>query len=550
MPTRLRPIDLTVLVDKTGTDTSQVPSVGAAVAFYKQGATVSSVGPVTIATGTAVSVYDTGRLAVGDTVQKGASAAATATVASIVSRTSITLTIATGSMSLSRSDRLVVTGPSRPTIYSESSGVLVHAASPTPLTVAGGSLDAFSTEVALDAVISGGTPSVTAQGRYDIPAGYFEPRPWADVRDYGYNETGLRAAIDALPSGGGTVYIAAGEIELASALTITKAGVRLLGDTSAKSRLIASAVNPAHHLVVIEALAVTLEHLEFDARGTTSAAYDVVRIVRNATNVNSVHIVNCGILNGRRYGLYVAGAFDTQIRDSAISGHVDNGVRCENNAYTTTHIYFDNVAIGANDILAADKPAVYLNTTAGARFLNCRFEANRGGATTANGIDALSCEYLHVEACHFEIINSGPYVPTARPSTYCRINSTRTPVFLNNGFYGGTDSTLRPTYAVTFGNSYGAVVIGGKMNTLNTNGVSADKWCTIIGVEVSGAATTHNLAEGSVAIHEGLIIVPKYTTATRVAAAAALDGALYFDTTTGKLNVCTGGAWVVVGTQV
>lgn len=47
----------------------------------------------------------------------------------------------------------------------------------------------------------------------------------------------------------------------------------------------------------------------------------------------------------------------------------------------------------------------------------------------------------------------------------------------------------------------------------------------------------------------GMIILPKIATAARPTATAALNGAMYYDTTDHKVRVCANGTWTVVGTQ-
>jgi hypothetical protein len=567
MPSRLRRIDITALVDKSGSDNSQVPSAGATLAFYRQGATVSAAGPITVATNTVVGVYNSGRLAVGDTVQKGTSGANTATVTEITSPTSVKLTITpTHSLSLSQYDRLVVTN-SRPTIYRESSGVAAAASSPNPVTGADGSGDFFSTEPYVDLIVSGGTPSITATPRYDVAAGYLEPRPWVSVLDYGgHTEAALRAAIAALPSGGGVVYIPAGTITLSSTLNILDNAIHILGDGVGSTIIRGSVANPAHHLISIQNNFTVLERLEIDGRadrGGSPGNYDCVRINKASTAINNNYIRECLIHSAQRHNLYVNDVFDTYIRDTGFLYAFGESVFGETSGFgNITHLYFQNCEFDGNDLSTlpptapADKPAVKIISGYSVRFIDCRFEGNRGGATFANSLYTYSVTALTLINCHFELngVSGSDYYPTSRPVSFIYAEASRGAVFIGCSFNGSTTAAVCPTRCITLINSHYWSVLGGKMASLDTWAIQADDdspgfHSNVLIDPSTGGATAHNLGRGSGGFHEGLLHVPRYTTATRPTAAAAINGALYYDTTTDDLFVCAGGSWVVVGTQ-
>lgn len=578
MPTRLRRIDLTALVNKTGTDTSQVPSVGATLKFYKQGAYVSAAGPVSIATNTVVAVYDSGRLVVGDTVQKGVDGSATATVAEVTSRTSIKLTIASGTLSLSQHDRLLVT-TARPTIYREPSGVSAAASSPNPVTGADGGGNFFSVEPFVDVVVEGGTPSISAVGKYDIPAGYLDPRPWLDVRDYGND---LVAAYDALPSNGGTIHVPGGvTCSLSAALAINKGGVRIVGDGPTCSKIQASSSNPTHHLLDVRHGSFRLEHIEIDGRGTSAAAYDCVRLSGHAvTNIDAANFFMSDVYihHARRNGLRITEIIESLFVRVLITDCWGTGYYLRNTAPSFSDSEDGNDPPSGGYTLTANTHQTFIDCRAanckergffatdsyGTHLISFRSEAHEGrtygrAANTALGIEMHYCAHSSADGAHLE----GAYTNYNNPTTasnraqnwayfgVCDAIKVVNCSMLANG--GDSVPQLKPTYGVLFETCDGVVSGGHRFVSMDSKGSVVASDCTGVTIFESfnnGEAACVDRIDARAASYvggRGVRVARFANTTTRDAATTGgftEDGTIIYLESTNKLQIRAGGAWV------
>jgi len=544
MATRLRQIDLTVLIDKVlGVDFARIPVVGAACAFYRLGSEVSATGPVVIATATVVAVYDSGGLKVGDTVQKNVASANTATVAEVTSPTSIKLTITpTHSLSLSRGDYLVPTND-RPTIYDESSGVHAIASSPSPTTDANGQVGAYSTESMLTAIVSGGSPSLSATLKKNVPAGYDMPNHWVNVRDYGNN---IQRAINSLPSGG-TVFLPAGTYEIAASLTIPASDTRLLGESSSKTIIQPTADNPAFHLITFAGGlgGCSLEHIAFNGRATAAGSYDVLQIINPGSNAQfNTYINRCSFYNSQRYAMNIQGNFDLQVRDSVVFNAWGTGLFIDSvGSDNATHMQFDNFECNACDLAGADKPAVKIDHSYGARFINCRFESNRGGAgvVSANAIHAKNSFGLVIQGCHCELNVTVPAVtPPARPAQFYCFEDCRGVLFAGDTVEGPAgSSTYRPTYVAMLYGTAAFTYLDGQVNGIHTNLVHSDNNCNNFFIKYPhlGAQNTpgqvldvtDNTKKRSVRIRNATLGLCRFDDAADFTARGAQDeGGLYY----------------------
>jgi hypothetical protein len=558
VPNRLKKIELTALVDKSGSDEAKVSSDGAEFDFYKLGATVSTTGPTVIGANTAISVYNAGRLQVGDTVQKGTDSTATATVDTITSPTAIILDSATGTLSLSRGDRLVVTSD-RPTIYDESSGVHAATGSPTIVANSEGQIAVYSHEPFVDVIVSGGTPALSDTLLPDVQAGYDEPRPHLDIRDYDNN---LALAYAALPSTGGTIYLPAGTYDLAANLSVTKAGTRIVGEHDGCVTIRSTAANPGYHLITVGTSNVFFSNFTLDGRATSTGNFDCLHMESGVFPPFNNRFENLHIINARRSNLYALGCFDTIFRDCDFNYAFDHSVYLDDDGAgnAMTHVIFDNCEFDANDVSTVaptaplDKAAVRIASSShGVRFMFCRWESNRGGTgvVSANGLYATSCPGLVLIGCHFEVAgdSGSDYYPTNRPECYVCLEGSSGALILGCTFQGSDTAAVKPHEAVLGYNADQCVVMGGRIQNMQTYLTSWDpdsSNVTIIDPITAGTpATNHNLPDASTRIFGG-VRVPRYadTTARDAAGGArAENGNIIYLESSNKFQGYAAGAW-------
>lgn len=570
MPTRLNKIDLTVLTNRSGSDIAKVSADGASADFYKLGATISTAGPTSISggAGTAISVYDSGRLVTGDTVQKGTSAAGTATV-TVTNRTTLNLVLASGTLSLSRGDRLVVT-TARPTIYSESTGTLVATGSPTLTANSEGQIDAYSTEPKVDCIVSGGTPSVTATGIYNVLAGYDEARPWVDVRDHGND---LALAYNAVSSGG-TIHIPAGvTCTLTGTLAVSKF-VRFKGDSAQASKITTSVADPNYHMFEITS-GFTMEDLEIDMRATAADVYDCVRVSGFSVNnqsVADVRMSNVYIHDTPRNAIRITEFYESRFERVLVTGAWGDAyyLRITNagadpdpadldDPPTGGFTQLDNTHILFIHCRAANcKERGFVVTHGfGIHFWRCTSEALEGrtyGRAANEGLafHLESCGQSSMVGCHSE----GAYTDIfagSRALQWVYANVCDGFMFHNNslrtvgGDVGGLQ--LEPTRAALIETCDGVSIAGNNVVGMNTDGIVVASDCTdvVFSASFQGDATSDDRIDCGQGVYLGRFArVPRYTTANLPAATAAWAGAMAYDTTTDQLKIINNaGAWKV-----
>lgn len=561
MPTRLRRLAYTVQTDKVaGVDLAQIPVSGAPVRVYKQGATVSTTGPLSIATGTAVAVYDTGRLKATDTVAlwrlNGSGiwtriTTGTATVASKVSQTSITLTIATGSLSVQRGDRLVPTS-NRPTVYDEPSGTHAITASPTPLCDTTGRLIAFVAQPLVDVVVGDGvtgTPAISEVLDPDVPTDRIEGSPWVDASMY----ESIQDAINALPSGG-TVFIPAGTWQITAAINIAVNDLRLLGEHHRTTIIKATTNNPTFHLLTVAGGVggTQIECLTFDGRATGAANYDCIQIVNpgSAPQYNTI-IDRCAFQNVQRNAIRAIGCFDTMVRDCAIFDTYGAGVFLDAvGSDNCTHFYMYNSEFSAIDLGHANVPAVKIDHSLGAQFMSCRFESCAGGTTavSANGIHAKNSFGTVIQGCHFETGNNPP--PTLIYQYIC-FEDSRGPSIIGCTIDGGGIGVLRPQYAIMGFGTTNLTWIGGWVDNIVQNFSHSDTSCRSWFIQepdhgVNNVATAHsaNVLTRSVRIEKQTVLLGQFADAADVTARAQIvKGAVVYRLDTNKSYTYDGTVW-------
>lgn len=573
MPTKLRKVAKLLLKDQFGSGSAQIvaASVTGACKVYKQGATVTTTGPTTIATGTALAVRDTGGLVVGDTVQKGTDGAHTATVASIVSRTSITLTkVGASVLTYSVGDRIVVT-TSRPTVYTENTGV-VGLGSSDVNTDAAGLASFYTTEPFIDLIYSG--TGLTTSAEYDVEAGYMEPQPWLDIRAYGND---LVRAIAALPALGGTIYMPSGTYTITGTVTINVTGVHLLGDLDGGTIIQPSATNPAYHMFQINKAGFRAEHIEFNGRAATSVAaagaYDIMRwngYGVNGNNVQSMYLSECYFHAAQRTCLRATDTFECvvekclfndnpymEVTDAAVIVQSSTGSTDPVNggfAAQFAHIRFYECRFSGNNGFGLLASAV-----SGLHVDSCRFEVNYGGVAANRGVGLamISSTQVSVHHCHFE----GPYtLATARANQWVYFGACRAVSFINNSMVcigGDTGNQLKPAQAALFETVNGATIGGNQSSGMNANGIVIASDCGNIVMDATedyGNTTDKDRIDNIDTCYEGSrgTIVRSFTNnAARDAAdgAYAKNGCIIYNLDSDgagldKLQCYVNGAWV------
>lgn len=572
MPTKLKKVQFTCFTSRSGVDNTQIPLVSsaAAVKVYKQGATVtSSAGPIAAGpTGTVVTVRDIGGIVAGDVVQKGLSSAATATVLSVNSRTSITLGSLVGSLSVVADDRLVP-NTNRPTLYTESTGNSGVGSSNV-----GSDADAsvaFYTPTAwVDVFFSVDGGSTVSRATYDVEAGYSSKV--IDIRDYGGD---LQAAFDALPTSGGGVYLPDGYVCTVSAVvTMSTVNVRLFSDSWGTATIYAGGANPAYHLLNIQNHGFVAENIRFDHRGSSAGNYDIMRVNGQgpvAHGVQPFTVRNCYFLNARRNGIRITGGvFQAKIVDCSFGGY-GNGVFGQSSAYSTansndpptissddtpTHIEITGCEFSGLATGATQAAAEFHQCTA-VTIHRCQFESIAGGydSSSANAIHCDTVAYARIEKCHFEMATSGTYAPGTRVEQLVVIAASSGAHVSDCSVFGTSTTAVQPKRWVRLQTSGRCVFVNNRVSNLHSSirvAIDADSnsiWTHVIG-GIYETGETDTLYQPSLVMRaEKGLGLPVYADDTA--------RGLYADTTDGTMIVVAapttpnvhlqfriGGAWV------
>ncbi len=569
MPTKLYKVSRLILKDKSVTDAAQIVAgvISGVCKVYKQGATVTTAGPTTIVTNTVVAVRDSGRIVVGDTVQKGTSGTNTATVTEVTSRTSIKLTAVLGTLTVSIGDRLVV-NTARPTLYSESSGS-VSTGSSDANSIASGLVEFYTTEPIIDLIYSGS--GITTSGEYDVQGGYMEPA--LDIRAYGND---LALAVAALPSTGGAIYIPDGvTVSIAAAVAINKVNVRIFSDSWGSAIIQASAVNPTWHMFNVTSSGLICENLRIDARGTTAAAYDIMRISGLDAGVQPVTIRNCYFLNWRRNAIRITGfVYNVTVDTSWISGGFGPAVLSQQSTATSdpvqgtlgigtpTHLRLLNTEFTGIST-AVSEAAIRLSTAPNVIIHNCIMESILGGtdAASANCIHATGSASIRIVESHFELSTGAPYQPALRPEQMIFLETCSGVQLDNNSLWGGSDTTRQPKKWVTAATTTRGRAINNRTELIWDN-VAGRKaiWCDgnstgwVVVPGIAGANDTDVLDSPYLYLSNYGVGLPIFATdADRATNARAVNGTLIYVTTpttpANKLQIYAAGAWTgITGT--
>lgn len=212
----LRPIKLTLLKDYSTGDGRQSPAAGAVVTCYYEGATSSN--STTIGTSaTACPVYNSGALAVGDTVQLNTDSTTTFYVSEITSSTSVKIASNTGSpVGLAIGDRLLVTNRV-PTLYNDEAATSARADN-TVTADSRGFVQFYTPTLRFDYIMSGS--GITSTLVKEELGGWMRGAVTSlNVKDFGGS---IQAALDALGGNGGEVFIPLGTYTITSTILVPR----------------------------------------------------------------------------------------------------------------------------------------------------------------------------------------------------------------------------------------------------------------------------------------------------------------------------------------
>lgn len=314
-----RKFSRTFFKDASGTDTRQVVASGATLTVYRQGATLSAGSTITAAP-TVLSVYDVGRLLVGDTVQLGANAAQQMTVTALTANT-VTVTSSVGTFVAATGSRLVPYGV-LPTLYNESTGTNTTA---NPITLNSRGLGEFYVRESLVDVIVSGTGLTTTLYQNE-PTGSLHR---ADVRDFGAagdgttnDTTAIARALASVPSTGGDVYFPPGTYRITSSLT-PQSKTRLHGEGSASILLDGTGNMSIVDITNVDDIEIS--HLALQGSGAFGVSQRGA-IFSGTGGSDRVRIENVFITSAGTSGISLKDSLEVDIVGCTIRNSVEHGI--------------------------------------------------------------------------------------------------------------------------------------------------------------------------------------------------------------------------------
>ncbi|MFI5371323.1 MAG: hypothetical protein ACHQ52_07160 [Candidatus Eisenbacteria bacterium] len=321
----LKRFETTIYRDKSGSDQAQIPA-SATINIYRQGATLT----YSLSVGNGVTVSDvavsaTGEILAGDSLQvfkSGALQSGALTVVSVDAPTSLTLHNGSGStISASAGDRLVLTN-NRPVFYSDPLGISSLGSSIS--TDGTGRAGAFVRIKRSDYTATG--TGFTGRMFPDAEGAFVSSLTgWLNALEY----SSIQAAVDALPAGGGTVFIPAGTSAQSACIVLpTDRPVRLVGEGKATT-ILSWATNPTtttnDALIRVRGDGTIIENLGIVGPATTPTSSNPGRgisVGRKASETTGAplrgfQLRDCAISQTPSYALYAYGS------DSSVDPGVD-----------------------------------------------------------------------------------------------------------------------------------------------------------------------------------------------------------------------------------
>ncbi|MFI5371518.1 MAG: hypothetical protein ACHQ52_08175 [Candidatus Eisenbacteria bacterium] len=584
----LKRFETTVYRDKSGSDQAQIPA-SATINIYRQGATLT----YSLSVGNGVTVSDvavsaTGEILAGDSLQvfkSGALQSGTLTVVSVDAPTSLTLHNGSGStISASAGDRLVLTN-NRPVFYSD----------PLGSSSLGSSISADGTGRA-GAFVRVKRFDYTATGTgftgrmFPDAAGAFVSSltGWLNALAY----SSIQAAVDALPAGGGTVFIPAGTWAQSACIVLpTNRPVRMIGEGKAAT-ILSWATNPTtttnDALIRVRGDGTIIENLGIVGPTTTPTSSNPGRgisVGRKASETTGAplrgfQLRDCAISQTPSYALYAYGSDSSVdpgvdgnsfsilcgVNNCDLSYNVQDGlvqinrdcttwtiVQCNIGASKGYQLYLDRCSLVRCDRTAFDTALdnseyVLINDAATVTFDTCDFENPNSDSSSAyfvriTGTNASSILFLN---CSFYRTNPSvqDYPPVAVPNMASNLITCDTPnvvrgliiigarLYLHVGGGEGNDAIATHDVNVTNGSSetYIAGSVRGDDNRYSTLSINLT-------------------SRRNVVLGRDRVRIPRMTSGTPSDPldisnmVDLVDGDVVFDATTDTLTVYYGGAW-------
>lgn len=553
----------------------QATAVGAAVEVFRQGATCRTGTTVTPA-GVAVTVFNRGRLAVNDTVQLGVDDTAYGLVTAVTDSTVTVQSQTGGNWDIDVGERLLPTND-QPTIYSDEIGVTSIANSTKTVDAAGEALF-YCPETLFDYVVSGS--GLTSQLVTDSPGGWVRGgSTWINAKDY----PTIQAAVDAVPSTGGTVYIPAGTytastVPAFAGVTLSTAGTVLQGEGWGNTIL--STTSTTAHLVSIDASACRVVDLSLQGPNSAGTGYGIYVNPSGADPLYYTTIERISTDGTASYALYIKAVCvmvkvancvfaDSKAGGSVYSSNEGNG--------GSTMLEFDGClfagpSYGANGNLT--KGVVHVEGGATHTFKGCGFQTPNASDDTYLSLGNFTYN-VGLYNCYFEkavttptkymITTTGNVFNLALDNLYVR----HTKDDGSTDGLGGEPLLLRSDTATALiglwvrglhlgtngASSTGDVYFGAAYDTGLDGGVLVSNIHTGVWRKLAVAGTTDNWSVFSTnqgdlpagAASAPALRIPTHTTAQLAAMVGVLEGALAFDTTLDKLQVyISGSGWTSV----
>lgn len=429
IPQKLRKLDLTTTKDYAVGDTRQIPAQ-AAVTVYKQGVTYVSGGPVnTSATNVTLTVRDTGRVVVGDTLVRESDIIAGTAVPPTVTIDTVTLAEGTGAasvrvdhtsggnMTLTAGDRLICTS-NKPSLFSDSTGNVSAGGNPVNSDATTGYLGIYVQERFVDVKVA--IAGYASQVFRDMASG--EAGSFRVATDYGgYTGAAIQAAINDCPAGG-AVYCPAGRYAVASEIVISKP-INLYGDNAGddvensdydSGTILYSSDGDVNVIRIADKniTNVTIRDLKIDggAYAADPGEKDSYGIICEASATSALnrpalcvfenlHIRNCG-----KDGMHLRAMNWPIILNCNIIDNAECGIQLNIGTYSGAggciHANIQSCHIAGNLY-----QGVYAETSGATRIYSCGIESNCGAAaqTTYNGqVELKTSDNSSVLNCGFE----------------------------------------------------------------------------------------------------------------------------------------------------
>lgn len=539
---------ITVTKDKAGGDAAQVPASGVTVAVYKRGAFSDRIQTIaSAASGVTLFLNDSTMLAANDVLQLGAAGTPSCTVQSVPNvYQAVVNGDGNGALVLAAGSHLVIKGPGGriPTIYGDPFGTVTL--TPPLLTDANGYAECWVKEQWVDLILSGGGITTTVR-KYEKTGA---PVNWINAADY----PSIQAAIDAAPVAGeaglagATVYIPPGlyteSININKRIRITGAGARL--------SVLAHATNNTDVITVSDGDEVTIEEMGTLWNGAAGTGRAVVA-GKLFGFIGNLTIRNCHFARSPSHAIHLLGKPENTNYSGTSNALIENinieypkSGHCIYGAQVwTTEIRNSHITSNLDTVFC-----VYLRQAMACLITTCDFEVADNGTGVKIEADVNPAWSITMIGNDFEPL------PGNEATLFVHIKDARQCNMMNNYFLNGVR-------AVHFEDCFAPALVNNNYVNMSTGDVLLTDCLNAVFVNdfAAGAAgaftpramkwTEAGSTLGTIAIANGAVQLPRYTTTQRDALDAAnsvIAGALIYNTTTEKINFLRndGTTWAAV----